>query len=64
MARDAALDVDAPDKTQMIGDGCLRCGAPGATMTLLTSMTRYFMCDRCECRWQVSRLPGVEQVGH
>jgi formate dehydrogenase maturation protein FdhE len=39
------------------GDGCPRCGATGATMTLLTAMVRYFMCDRCQCRWQVSR-PG------
>ena len=33
---------------------CPRCGASDAVLSLLTSMTRYFACRRCDCRWQVS----------
>jgi hypothetical protein len=33
---------------------CPRCGASDALLPLLTSMTRYFVCRRCDCRWEVS----------
>jgi len=33
---------------------CPRCGALDAVLNLLTSMTRYFVCRRCDCRWEVS----------
>jgi len=32
---------------------CPRCGASDALLSLLTSMTRYFACRRCDCRWEV-----------
>lgn len=36
-------------------DACQRCGtAPGA-QTLLTSMTRYYVCGTCAARWSVPR---------
>ena len=34
---------------------CQLCGAPGR-MTLLTSMTRYYACERCQGRWHIARL--------
>lgn len=37
-----------------VGSVCPRCGASDATLSLLTSMTRYFACRRCHCRWDVS----------
>ena len=55
------MDLDDRVKaTQTVGDACPRCRATGARMTLLTSMVRYFMCDRCQCRWQVSRPGGSD----
>jgi hypothetical protein len=33
---------------------CPRCGAADAVLNLLTSMTRYFACPRCNCRWEVA----------
>ena len=35
---------------------CPQCGASDAVQTLLTSMTRYFVCRRCNGRWEVSLL--------
>jgi hypothetical protein len=35
---------------------CPRCSAASGTLNLLTSMTRYFVCGRCQCRWQVARV--------
>jgi hypothetical protein len=35
--------------------GCPRCSVPDGTLSLLTSMTRYYVCRHCEWRWQVSR---------
>jgi hypothetical protein len=29
-------------------------------MNLLTSMTRYYVCDSCDRRWNVSRLEPAE----
>jgi hypothetical protein len=37
---------------------CPRCETPDPQLKLLTSMTRYFACTRCEHRWDVSRLAG------
>jgi hypothetical protein len=34
---------------------CPRCTAPCEGPSLLTSMTRYYTCDRCATRWQVAR---------
>jgi hypothetical protein len=36
--------------------GCPRCSAPDGTLILLTSITRYYACRQCGCRWQVSRI--------
>jgi hypothetical protein len=36
--------------------GCPRCGAFCGTPNLLTSMTRYYICGGCGCRWQLSRI--------
>ena len=44
-------DAPSPDAARA---PCPRCGAPDATLKLLTSMTRYFVCPHCNCRWQVS----------
>jgi len=33
---------------------CPRCAASDAVLSLLTSMTRYHACRRCDYRWQVS----------
>jgi hypothetical protein len=43
--------------------GCPRCRVPDGTLSLLTSMTRYYVCRHCEWRWQVSRSEdGVASV--
>ena len=34
---------------------CPHCDAPGARLSLLTSMTRYYVCGQCASRWQVER---------
>jgi hypothetical protein len=34
---------------------CPRCNAPDGIQRLLTSMVRYYVCGRCDCRWQISR---------
>ena len=39
----------------------LRCSRDLRPVTLPTSMTRYFVCGRCQCRWQVSRPSGSAQ---
>jgi hypothetical protein len=36
-------------------DACPCCSAPSGAPGLLTSMTRYYVCGRCACRWQVAR---------
>jgi DNA-directed RNA polymerase subunit RPC12/RpoP len=41
--------------------GCPRCSMPFSTLSLLTSMTRYYVCPHCDCRWQVSRVEAREQ---
>jgi len=33
---------------------CPQCGASDATLSLLTSMHRYFACRRCSHRWQIA----------
>jgi DNA-directed RNA polymerase subunit RPC12/RpoP len=42
--------------TPETGYRCPRCGAASGTLNLLTSMTRYYVCGRCACRWAVSRV--------
>ena len=39
---------------------CARCRGKLGTLTLLTSMTRYYHCRTCEHRWQVSRVDDIE----
>jgi hypothetical protein len=34
---------------------CPQCGASDATLSLLTSMHRYFACRRCNHRWQIAQ---------
>jgi hypothetical protein len=34
---------------------CPHCDTPGARLSLLTSMTRYYVCGQCARRWQVER---------
>jgi hypothetical protein len=41
--------------TPALQDVCPRCGTPGGAQSLLTSMTRYYVCRQCACRWQVDR---------
>lgn len=41
-------------------EGCPRCKAPDGIQRLLTSMARYYLCGRCDCRWQVSRDPFIK----
>jgi rubredoxin len=48
---------------------CPRCAAASARQNLLTSMTRYYVCDACGFRWQLSRAaessetsPAVEAL--
>lgn len=36
----------------MTRPSCPRCGLTG-TLTLLTSMNIYFLCDRCGNRWEI-----------
>lgn len=48
-----AMDVDSAC--------CPQCGASAAVQTLLTTMTRYFACRRCNGRWKVSL---VANAGH
>jgi formate dehydrogenase maturation protein FdhE len=49
------MDVDEAAVAPSIDHQCPRCSARGGTMTLLTSMTRYYMCEQCNCRWHVLR---------
>jgi Zn ribbon nucleic-acid-binding protein len=34
---------------------CPRCNTPDGIQRLLTSMVRYYACNHCDFRWQVSR---------
>ena len=36
-------------------ENCPSCMAPAGALTLLTSMTRYYSCARCQRSWQVTR---------
>jgi transposase-like protein len=42
-------------------ENCPNCVAPGGTLTLLTSMTRYYRCPRCQRSWQVTRGVGTDR---
>jgi hypothetical protein len=46
---------DAPPSLDTSGVVCPCCNAPCETVSLLTSMTRYYLCARCRARWQVAR---------
>ena len=35
---------------------CRRCSASATLLTLLTSVTTYFVCRRCDYMWQVSTI--------
>lgn len=42
-----------PVHAMTLNDNCCpRCGASDTALTLPTSMTRYFVCRRCDYRWQ------------
>jgi DNA-directed RNA polymerase subunit M/transcription elongation factor TFIIS len=42
---------------------CPHCGAACGGLSLLTSMTRYYLCGRCGARWQVARnSQGVQDT--
>jgi formate dehydrogenase maturation protein FdhE len=43
------------EQTGPAPERCPRCGEPNGSLSLLTSMMRYYLCERCECRWHVSR---------
>ncbi len=43
-------------------DCCPRCSAPRGTLSLLTSMKRYYVCGRCRCQWQISRAEGAPSI--
>jgi hypothetical protein len=55
----AELDLRHP---HAVADPCPHCGAPDATLTLLTSMTRYYACGRCKSSWQASRVRDAVQI--
>ena len=55
--------VNADTATSHVEPRCLLCGKPGR-MTLLTSMTRYYACERCRGRWQIARLGEETSPGH
>jgi len=57
MPRDAMADCEsaAPE----IRERCPQCDALEATLTLLTSMTKYFACLRCHHRWRVAIFEAV-----
>ena len=46
-------DSEAPS-TEVDPACCPQCGASDAVLSLLTSMTSYFACRRCNRRWEVS----------
>ena len=41
--------------TRGSNDACPRCSGPSSAPSLLTSMTRYYLCGSCGERWQVER---------
>lgn len=57
------LASDTPSALEA-SDRCPRCSAPCGALNLLTSMTRYYVCGRCECRWQVSRMEESNSPSH
>jgi hypothetical protein len=48
-------DSPPPPSPQVL-ETCPRCTAASGTLNLLTSMTRYYVCGRCACRWHTSRF--------
>jgi hypothetical protein len=54
------MQADDPVSTQSAPDACPRCSAPSGAPDLLTSMTRYYVCGRCACRWQVARDQDID----
>jgi hypothetical protein len=46
---------------QGIRESCPLCGATDAVLTLLTSMTRYFACRRCQYRWRISIVAPIQR---
>ena len=46
---------------QGIRQPCPLCGATDAVLTLLTSMTRYFACRRCQHRWRIGIAAPVQR---
>jgi hypothetical protein len=49
-----------PMSIQTVRDACPRCRALSGTPNLLTSMTRYYVCGHCACRWNVSRTSDTD----
>ena len=45
------------------GGACPHCQAPSGALSLLTSMTRYYVCGSCAGRWRVARNWQVVQEG-
>jgi transposase-like protein len=61
VAADFIMNVDDAVLAPGIGERCPRCQASDLAMTLLTSMTRYYVCERCQCRWQVLRQTASDE---
>jgi hypothetical protein len=58
--RDRRRSMNYVEKAAMLpANGCPRCNAPDGIQRLVTSMVRYYVCGRCDCRWQVSRDLGI-----
>jgi hypothetical protein len=49
-----------PMSIQTVRDACPHCSALSGTPNLLTSMTRYYVCGHCACRWNVSRTVNAD----
>ena len=50
------LPGDAEPAPGPSAEECPLCHQPCGPLTLLTSMTRYYRCDRCGHSWQVTRV--------
>lgn len=52
---------DAEAASQGNRPRCPRCEASDPVLTLLTSMTRYFACGRCQHRWEVAAVAAADR---
>jgi len=53
--------TDSEAASQGIRARCPKCEASDPVLTLLTSMTRYFACSRCQHRWEVAAVAAADR---